>query len=150
MNSRHLYCVPLGATVSIFNGARNQKQTVYTAADGKLYGTDEDHDKLWVLDPRTGGMEAIDLPKSDLPRGGVFSGMHLAIGIFTGSHGPHSMAQTTDGRIDPRTLEVREYDTPLQRPRRPRFDKDSIFWIPAFDRERGCPTGIRAPHLLRM
>ena len=69
------------------------------AADGKFYGTDEGHDKLWVLDPATGEVEAFDLPKSDLPRGGLFSGMHLAIGIFTGNHGPHSMAQTTDGRI---------------------------------------------------
>ena len=47
------------------------------AEDGKFYGTDEGHDKLWVLDPATGAIEAFDLPKSDLPRGGLFSGMHL-------------------------------------------------------------------------
>ena len=37
------------------------------------------------------------------------------------------------GRMDPRTLEVTEYDTPMSGPRRPRFDGDGIFWIPAFD-----------------
>lgn len=37
------------------------------------------------------------------------------------------------GRIDPQTLEVTEIDTPLSGPRRPRFDRDGILWIPAFD-----------------
>lgn len=37
------------------------------------------------------------------------------------------------GRIDPRTLEVIEYDTPLSGPRRLRFDKKGILWIPSFN-----------------
>lgn len=37
------------------------------------------------------------------------------------------------GRIDPNTLEVREIDVPLSGPRRPRFSKEGILWIPAFD-----------------
>jgi streptogramin lyase len=37
------------------------------------------------------------------------------------------------GRVDARTLEVTEYDTPLKGPRRLRFDKDGILWIPSFD-----------------
>jgi streptogramin lyase len=37
------------------------------------------------------------------------------------------------GRIDPRTLEVTEYDTPMMGPRRPRFDRNGVLWIPAFD-----------------
>jgi streptogramin lyase len=37
------------------------------------------------------------------------------------------------GRIDPKSMEVTEYDTPLQGPRRPRFDAKGILWIPAFD-----------------
>jgi streptogramin lyase len=37
------------------------------------------------------------------------------------------------GRLDPKTLEVTEYDTPMRGPRRPRFDADGIFWIPSFD-----------------
>ncbi|RDE24662.1 hypothetical protein DV711_03475 [Motiliproteus coralliicola] len=37
------------------------------------------------------------------------------------------------GHIDPDTLEVTEYDTPFKGPRRLRFGKDGILWIPSFD-----------------
>lgn len=37
------------------------------------------------------------------------------------------------GRIDPRTLEVREFATPYQGPRRLRFDKEGNLWIPSFE-----------------
>jgi len=114
------------------------------AEDGKFYGTDEGHDKLWVLDPATDAIEAFDLPKSDLPRGGLFSGMHLAIGIFTGSHGPHSMAQTKDGRIwitnalsstlmsfDPATKRFETYAVPGDAlyPHTVRVDGNDIVWF---------------------
>ena len=69
------------------------------ARDQKVYGTDEGHDLLWVLDRQTGKIESHRLPDIDLPRGGYFSGMKLPIGVFSGKHGPHSMAQTPDGRI---------------------------------------------------
>ncbi|NJD31549.1 MAG: hypothetical protein FIB04_06655 [Gammaproteobacteria bacterium] len=139
------------------------------AEDGKFYGTDEGHDVLWVLDPRTGGVERIDLPKSDLPRGGLFSGMHLAIGIFTGSHGPHSMAQTKDGRIwvtnalsstimsfDPKTKQFKTYPVPGDAlyPHTIRVDKDDIVWftivasnqIGRFDPKTEQMTVMRLPH----
>ncbi|MES2153378.1 MAG: carboxypeptidase regulatory-like domain-containing protein [Pseudomonadota bacterium] len=67
--------------------------------DDKLYGTDEGHDVLWVLDRKTHKIDKYPLPDIDLPVGGVFSGMQMPIGIFTGKHGPHSMAQTKDGLI---------------------------------------------------
>lgn len=67
--------------------------------DDKLYGTDEGHDVIWVLDRKTSKVEKYPLPDIDLPVGGKFSGMQLPIGIFTGKHGPHSMAQGKDGRI---------------------------------------------------
>ena len=138
------------------------------AADGKFYGTDEGHDKLWVLDPSTGEIEAIDLPPSGLPRGGLFSGMHLAIGIFTGSHGPHSMAQTTDGRIwitnalsstlmsfDPATKQFQTHAVPGDAlyPHTVRVDKDDIVWftivasnqIGRFDPKTGQMTVLSLP-----
>jgi streptogramin lyase len=138
------------------------------AADGKFYGTDEGHDKLWVLDPANGEVEAFDLPKSDLPRGGLFSGMHLAIGIFTGNHGPHSMAQTEDGRIwitnalsstlmsfDPATKQFQTYAVPGDAlyPHTVRVDKDGIVWftivasnqIGRFDPKTEQMTVLRLP-----
>lgn len=37
------------------------------------------------------------------------------------------------GRIDPKTLQVKEWDTPLTGPRRHRFDGNGMLWIPSFD-----------------
>jgi streptogramin lyase len=37
------------------------------------------------------------------------------------------------GHVDPETMEITEYQTPLKGPRRPRFDADGILWIPSFD-----------------
>ncbi|MFI4930118.1 MAG: carboxypeptidase regulatory-like domain-containing protein, partial [Burkholderiales bacterium] len=69
------------------------------AKNGLFYGTDEGHDVLWALDPATGKTEQIALPDTDLPVGGRFAGMNLHIGIFTGKHGPHSMAEDKQGRL---------------------------------------------------
>ncbi len=67
--------------------------------DGRIYGVDEGHDVLWILDRQTGNIERVPFPASDLPVGGKFSGLALPIGIFTGKHGPHSLAQAADGRF---------------------------------------------------
>ncbi|MBK7280655.1 carboxypeptidase regulatory-like domain-containing protein [Candidatus Aalborgicola defluviihabitans] len=37
------------------------------------------------------------------------------------------------GHIDPKTLQVTEYDVPHKGPRRMRFDSNGILWIPSFD-----------------
>lgn len=68
-------------------------------ADGKLYGVDEGQDVVWILDRASGRLERVPFPDSDLPVGGLFSGFALPIGIFTGKHGPHSLAQGEDGRF---------------------------------------------------
>jgi len=68
-------------------------------ADGRLYGADEGHDILWELDRDTGQIDEVKLPPVDLPVGGKFSGLALPIGIFTGKHGPHSLAKDEQGRL---------------------------------------------------
>lgn len=67
--------------------------------DGRLYGVDEGHDTIWVLDRATGAIDQVDLPDVDLPEGGKFSGYALPIGVFTGKHGPHSLVEGNDGRL---------------------------------------------------
>ena len=37
------------------------------------------------------------------------------------------------GRIDPATMAITEFDTPMKGPRRPRFDAKGVLWIPSFD-----------------
>jgi len=59
------------------------------------------------------------------------------------------------GRIDPGTLKVKEFDTPMTGPRRLRIDKDGIIWIPSFnegglmrfDPQSGKFTSYRLPTL---
>ncbi|QUD89682.1 carboxypeptidase regulatory-like domain-containing protein [Phenylobacterium montanum] len=114
------------------------------ARDQKLYGTDEGHDLLWVLDRATGKVDKYPLPDIDLPRGGKFSGMKLPIGVFSGKHGPHSMAQTSDGRIwitnalsstlmsfDPATKAFKSYPVGHDAlyPHTVRVDKNDIVWF---------------------
>jgi virginiamycin B lyase len=137
-------------------------------ADQKLYGTDEGHDVLWVLDRATNKIERYPLPDSKLPRGGKFSGMKLPIGVFTGKHGPHSMAQTSDGRIwitnalsstlmsfDPKTKAFKTYPVGHDAlyPHTIRVDSHDIVWftivasnqIARFDPKTEQMTVIRLP-----
>lgn len=138
------------------------------AKDGKIYGTDEGHDILWVLDPKSGAIEKYPLPDIDLPRGGIFSGMKLPIGVFSGKHGPHSMAQTRDGRIwitnalsstlmsfDPATKQFKTYPVGHDAlyPHTIRVDRNDILWftivasnqIGRFDPATGEMTVMRLP-----
>jgi streptogramin lyase len=112
--------------------------------DGKIYGVDEGHDVIWILDRETGGVEKVPLPDSDLPVGGLLSGAALPIGIFTGKHGPHSLAQAEDGRFwftnalsatlmsfDPETraFEVIEIGEGALYPHTIRIDDEGIVWF---------------------
>jgi hypothetical protein len=137
--------------------------------DGLFYGTDEGHDLLRVLNPKTGKIDNIRLPDIDLPRGGLFSGLELPIGIYTGKHGPHSMAQTRDGRawitnalsstlmsFDPQTRQFKTYPVPGDAlyPHTVRVDQDDIVWftivasnqIGRFDPKTETMTVFRLPH----
>ena len=67
--------------------------------DGRLYGADEGHDVIWELDRLTGRIDEVALPPVDLPVGGKFSGLALPLGVFTGNHGPHSLAEDQRGRL---------------------------------------------------
>ncbi|MCC6196059.1 MAG: carboxypeptidase regulatory-like domain-containing protein [Burkholderiales bacterium] len=139
------------------------------AEDGLLYGTDEGHDLLWVLDPKDGRIDKYKQPDIDLPRAGKFSGMQLPIGVFSGKHGPHSMAQTSDGRIwitnalsstimsfDPKSKRFETYPVPGDAlyPHTVRVDANDIVWftivasnqLGRFDPKTGTMTVIRLPH----
>ncbi|UCH28783.1 MAG: carboxypeptidase regulatory-like domain-containing protein [Myxococcales bacterium] len=112
--------------------------------DGRLYGVDEGHDVIWILDREANEVEKVPLPDSDLPAGGLLSGAALPIGIFTGKHGPHSLAQAEDGRFwittalsstlmgfDPetKTFEVVEIGEGALYPHTVRIDSDGMVWF---------------------
>jgi len=137
--------------------------------DGHLYGADEGHDIIWDLDPHSGRLEEHRLPDIDLPEGGVFSGFQLPIGVFTGKHGPHSLAQAKDGRFyitdalsstlasyDPSTKAFKLYDVGRTHlyPHTVRIDGDGIVWftlaasneVARFDPKTEKMTIISLPH----
>ncbi|MFT3856180.1 MAG: hypothetical protein QM742_01250 [Aquabacterium sp.] len=112
--------------------------------DGHLYGTDEGHDVVWELDRSTGKILQHAMPDVDLPQGGHFAGMQLPLGVFTGKHGPHSLAQGKDGRFwitnalssllmsfDPKTKQFKTYkiDEPAFYMHTIRIDGDGIIWF---------------------
>ena len=138
-------------------------------ADGKLYGVDQGHDVIWRLDRQTGQIDRISLPDIDLPEGGVFSAMQLPIGIYTGKHGPHSLAQAKDGRFwitnslsstlasfNPESGEVRLYDVGRTHlyPHTVRIDREGVVWftiaasneVARFDPSTEKFTVITLPH----
>jgi len=117
---------------------------VVLGADDLLYAVDQGRDLLWRLDRRTGRLDSFSLPDIDLPEGGVFSGMQLPIGVYTGKHGPHSLAQAKDGKLwitnslsstlasfDPATGAFRLYDVGRTHlyPHTIRIDRDGIIWF---------------------
>jgi streptogramin lyase len=112
--------------------------------DGKLYGVDEGHDVIWILDRETNQVDEVPLPDSDLPVGGLLSGAALPIGIFTGKHGPHSLAQSKDGTFwittalsstlmgfspDDGSFEVIEIGEGALYPHTVRIDAEGIVWF---------------------
>ena len=138
-------------------------------ADEQLYGVDQGHDVIWRLNRQTGRIDQIPLPDIDLPQGGVFSAMQLPIGIYTGKHGPHSLAQGKDGRFwitnslsstlacfNPASGEFRLYDVGRTHlyPHTVRIDREGMVWftiaasneVARFDPATEKFTVISLPH----
>jgi streptogramin lyase len=118
-------------------------------SDGKLYGIDEGSDTIYALDRTDGSLQEFKMDPEDEPVGGDFVGIQMPLGIFTGSHGPHSMVEVDDGRmfitaalssslfeLDPKTGQFTRYHIPrgfLWRkgmyPHTIRKDKDNNVWF---------------------
>lgn len=118
--------------------------------DGKLYGFDEGKDVVYIQDRKSGQLEEIAIPTDpDMPVGGIFNGVQLPIGIFTGKVGLHSAAQAPNGimymtaslgaslmSFDPQTKQFKTYPIPrgfLWRngiyPHTIRADKEGNVWF---------------------
>jgi len=141
---------------------------VDVGSDGRLYGVDQGHDVVWELDRDTGEVTRHQMPDSKLPQGGLFSGLQLPIGIFTGKHGPHSLVEDDRGKfwitgglsstlltfdIKTKKFEVHEIGGDALYPHTIRRDTKGIMWftLPAsnqigrFDPKAGKFTLIDTP-----
>lgn len=114
-------------------------------SDGHFYGADEGHDVIWELDPATGEVTEHRLPEPpDMNTGGKFEGLRLPIGIFTGKHGPHSLAEDDNGvfwitnslssyliSFDTKTHEFRQFELQGDElyPHTIRIGADGMIWF---------------------
>ena len=70
--------------------------------DGRLYSVDMSHDRLYRLDPSVPGGErkTWDIPRGDLPLGGVFASVSSPQPPTSDAHvGPHSLQVAPDGAL---------------------------------------------------
>jgi streptogramin lyase len=85
------------------------------------------------FDPASGDVKVIELPKTtNRPTAGFMFPYGIDVSPIDGSVWYTRLWAGKIGRIDPKTLAVKEFDPPLSGPRRLRFDASGTLWIPAF------------------
>lgn len=90
-------------------------------------------DQIGRFDPATGKTTLIELPDTpSLSSPGTTVPYGVAVSPVDGSVWYAKLASDKIGRIDPQTLEVTEYDSPVLAPRRQRFDAAGKLWIAGF------------------
>lgn len=111
--------------------------------NGRIYAVDMSKDRIYELDRTSDVIKVYDLPPSELPLGGMFSGAFRPLGTFAAHHGPHSIQTGPDGKLwttnslaaeimsfDPVTHEFRIYPVPdAVYPHTLRFDRKGILWF---------------------
>lgn len=102
-------------------------------ADGVLWYTLAFSNQVARLDPKTKQTELIDLPKEGKRAAWEPPILYgLDVNPRDGSVWYSKLYADRIGRIDAKTREVREFEVPLVGPRRMRFSRDGMLWIPAF------------------
>jgi streptogramin lyase len=143
------YVTNTGSTsIGVFNPETNQWEasfkipretgaiyphTIRVNKRGEVWFTLAGSEKVGRLDPVSGEFTILDLPEA--VSGGI-SGGTQPYGIDIN---PHDDAMWYGrlfgdkiGRVDPETLEITEYDSPVRGPRRMRFDKEGILWVTGY------------------
>ncbi len=82
-------------------GRASMQHDVTMHPDGRLYSVDMSQDKLYRLDPRVpgGDRETWQIPRGDLPLGGVFASAGPPVSNSSAHVGPHSLQVAPDGSI---------------------------------------------------
>lgn len=107
--------------------------TIRAAGDGKVWFTIAFSNQVGRFDPETNEMKIIPLPDSpSLSIVGGPSPYGIDIHPSDGSVWYAKLAADKIGRIDPKTLEIKEFDSPVRGPRRQRFDAQGNLWVAGF------------------
>ena len=107
--------------------------TIRTDKEGILWFTIAFSNQVGRFDPESGNMKIIPLPDSaSLSIVGGPSPYGIDINPKDGSVWYTKLAADRIGRIDPKTLEIKEFDSPVRGPRRQRFDAAGRLWTAGF------------------
>lgn len=136
----------IGGAIGVFNPTTRQWEKSHKVGGASLYPHTIRFDKngmAWFtlafseqvgrLDPKTGKIDVIDLPF--VKPGGVAAGTTpygIDVSPKDGRVWYSRLFGDKIGVIDPETLAVTEYDSPVKGPRRMRFDKNGILWLTGF------------------
>lgn len=108
--------------------------TVRIAADGIVWFTVFASNQVGRFDPATREIKLIELPGAVKNAGLFVAPLPYGIDVNPkdGSVWYAHFGNDTIGRIDPKTFEIREIDSPVHAPRRQRFDATGALWIAGF------------------
>ena len=107
--------------------------TIRVDSNGIVWYTLAGSEQVGNLDPETGKTHLINLPR--VKPGGISGGTTpygIDIDPITGMVWYTRLFGDKIGRINPETLEVTEYDSPVRGPRRMRFDNIGILWVTGY------------------
>ena len=107
--------------------------TIRFDKEGHAWFTLAFSEQVGRLDPKTGKFDIIDLPY--VKPGGVAAGTTtygIDVSPKDGAVWYSRLFGDKIGKIDPKTLVVTEYDSPVKGPRRMRFDKQGVLWLTGF------------------
>ncbi len=111
----------------------NYPHTIRVDKKGGVWFTLAGSEKVGRLNPDLGSFDIIDLPEA--ASGGIAGGTQpygIDINPVDDRMWYGRLFADKIGTVDPDTLKVTEYDTPIKGPRRMRFDKDGILWVSGF------------------
>ena len=107
--------------------------TIRAGDDGIIWFTLAASSQVGRLDPVSGDIKLIDLPELK-PLGGAGGSLPYGIDVSPADGRVWYARLWGDkiGAIDPKTLEVTEFDSPVEGPRRLRFDASGALWLTGY------------------
>ena len=155
------YVTNTGSTsIGVFNPANNQWQashrlpvehsghyphSIRVNKAGMVYFTMAGAEHIGRLNPELGSFDIIALPL--VKSGGISAGTQpygIDISPIDDALWYSRLFGDKIGRIDPVTLAVTEYDSPVRGPRRMRFDSNGILWVAGFSEGKLARINVSA------
>jgi len=113
----------------------NYPHTIRVDGEGMVWFTLTGSEQVARLNPITGEFTVLELP-THKPIGfaGTTQPYGIAVHPIDGTIWYSRLYADKIGRIDPKTLKITEYDSPMGGPRRMHFDKKGVLWITGYEK----------------